>query len=266
MRTDTALKPMTALLKSFLSALWFRPGSAHRVLTGPLRGMWFRFGPDTGFAALYSGNEGHNQRAYAALVRPGDTVIDAGANWGVHTLHLARLVGPQGRVLAFEPHPVVVEDLRWHVERNALTQVQIHAAALGDQPGTLPFILGESSKTSHFASSDEKPAAQVVEVPCRTVDEVVAGAGLTSLRLMKVDVEGAESRLLQGAEETLRRLRPALVVELHTPEQDLAVSALLTRHGYRLAGVDGRVIQHLDRSWPDPDGVWGTVLALPGGS
>jgi FkbM family methyltransferase len=166
-------------------------------------------------------------------------------------------------VLAFEPHPVVIEELRWHVRRNGLTQVQIHAAALGDQPGSLPFALGASSKTSHFAGAHESSAAKVLEVPCRTVDEVVAEARLTSLRLMKVDVEGAESRLLQGAEQTLRRLRPALVVELHTPEQDLAVADLLTRHGYRIAGVDGRVIRHLDRSWPDPDGVWGTILALP---
>jgi FkbM family methyltransferase len=254
---------MISWIKKALSSTWFRPGSEHRVLVGPLRGMWFRFSADTGFAALYSGNERHNQRAYAALVRPGDVVLDAGANWGLHTLYLAHLVGPAGQVLAFEPHPHVVEELRWHVEHNGLSQVRIHAAALGDRSETVSFALGESSKTSHFADVEDRHAAAIFEVPCRTVDEVVAEAGLTSLRLIKVDVEGAESRLLQGAELTLRRLRPALVVELHTPEQDLAVAELLIRHGYRLTGVDGRVIRNLDRSWPDPDGVWGTLLALP---
>ena len=254
---------MISWIKKALSSTWFRPGSEHRVLVGPLGGMWFRFSADTGFAALYSGNERHNQRAYAALVRPGDVVLDAGANWGLHTLYLAHLVGPAGQVLAFEPHPHVVEELRWHVEHNGLSQVRIHAAALGDRSETVSFALGESSKTSHFADVEDRHAAAIFEVPCRTVDEVVAEAGLTSLRLIKVDVEGAESRLLQGAELTLRRLRPALVVELHTPEQDLAVAELLIRHGYRLTGVDGRVIRNLDCSWPDPDGVWGTLLALP---
>ena len=75
--------------------------------------MWFKCSDNTGLAALYSGNEKENQRVYAAVVRPGDTVVDAGANWGVHTLYLAKLTGATGRVHAFEPHPQVVEELRW---------------------------------------------------------------------------------------------------------------------------------------------------------
>lgn len=85
-----------------------------------MKGLWFRFSENSGFAALYSGNEHANQRIYASIVRPGDVVVDGGANWGVHALYLAKLTGSTGRILAFEPHPEVVEELRWNVKKKRL--------------------------------------------------------------------------------------------------------------------------------------------------
>ncbi len=251
------------LLKKTLSKVWFRPGTAHRILTGPMKGMWFKCSENTGLAALYSGNEQDNQRVYADLVRPGDTVVDAGANWGVHALYLGKLVGREGRVHAFEPHPQVVEELRWHVERNELKQVTIHACGLMDRAGEIPFVLGENSKSSHVIGTHDQSGGIQVIVPCFTLDEVMVRSGVTSLRLIKVDVEGAESLLLKGAEKTISRFRPHLVVELHNPEQDLEVARLLTGWNYKIERVDGSAIRHLDRSWPDPDGVWGTIHAIP---
>jgi len=251
------------LLKKVLRALWYRPGTVHRILKGPMKGLWFKCSDNTGLAALYSGNEQANQRVYAAVVRPGDTVVDAGANWGVHSLYLAKLVGQPGHVHAFEPHPQVVEELRWHLQRNGMTQVTVHACGLLDQAGQLPFVMGENSKTSHIEGSPSAPTTSQIVVPCRTLDEVMDQAAPTSLRLIKVDVEGAECRLLKGAERTIQRYRPHLVVELHTPEQDLEVARLLTQWNYHLQRVDGQPILHLDRPWPDPDGVWGTLHAIP---
>ncbi len=68
------------LIKKILSTTWYRPGTAHRITTGPIKGMWFKCSDNTGLAVLYFGNEKDNQRVYAAVVRPGDTVVDAGAN------------------------------------------------------------------------------------------------------------------------------------------------------------------------------------------
>ena len=256
---------MKNMIKKLLFTLWYRSGTAHRILTGPMKGMWFKCSENTGLAALYSGNEQANQRVYAQVVRPGDVVIDAGANWGVHSLYLAKLVGAAGRVHAFEPHPQVVEELRWHVGQNGLRQVMIHQCGLYSSEGMIPFVLGENSKTSHIAAGDEaKGEARRVEVPSRTLDKVVAEEGITNIRLIKVDVEGAEGELLKGAEATIRRDRPHLVVELHSPEQDLIVAKTLTDWGYKLARVEGPELLHLDKSWPEPHGVWGTLHAQPG--
>ena len=109
----------------------------------------------------------------------------------------------------------------------------------------------------------DKTGGTEVTVPCFTLDEVLERGGVTSLRLIKVDVEGAESLLLMGAEKTIARFRPHLVVELHNPEQDLEVARLLTGWKYKIERVDGSPIKHLDRSWPDPEGVWGTLHAIP---
>lgn len=251
-------------IKKMLALTWYRPGTAHRILTGPMRGMHFRCSDNTGFAALYSGNERANQRVYAAIVRPGDTVVDAGANWGVHALYLARLVGSSGSVHAFEPHPQVGEELRWHIDRNGLKQVTVHTCGLLDQQAEIPFILGDNSKTSHVARQGEQAAqGRMVSVPCQTLDTFVETHGLQALRLIKIDVEGAEGKLLKGAAQTISRFRPHIVVELHSPEQDLEVARTLTEWGYKLVRVEGPELLHLDRPWPEPNGVWGTLHAIP---
>ena len=253
---------MKHLIKRLLARTLCRPGSIHKILTGALKGMEFRMSESTGFAALYSGNERANQELYATLVREGDTVVDAGANWGVHTLCLARLVGASGKVHAFEPHPEVVKELRWNVERNGLRQVSIHACGLLDKAAVLPFVLGASSKTSHISASSEASVSSV-SVPCQTLDSLSDELGLHSLRLLKLDVEGAESLALKGAVNTIADSRPHMVIELHTPEQDLEVARLLTSWNYTLTRLEGPPILYLDRSWPDQNGVWGTIHAVP---
>jgi FkbM family methyltransferase len=227
-----------------------------------MRGMRFRCSESTGFAALYSGNERASQRAFKRVVRPGDNVIDAGANWGLHTLYLARLVGLTGSVHAFEPHPLVFEELQWHVRNNSLHQVRLHQRALLDTSGTAAFVLSHNTKASHIAGVDEPGSPQErVSVPYDSLDSMVEAEGLESVRLIKIDVEGAESSVLRGAAKTIARFHPDLVIELHSPTQDLEVAGMLTRWDYTLSRVDGPTLLYVDRSWPEVHGVWGTVHA-----
>ena len=95
------------------------------------------------------------------------------------------------------------------------------------------------------------------------MDSVVREFRLRAVKLVKIDVEGAESVVLSGASALLRELRPYLVVELHTPEQDVAVAAELGGAGYRIGRISGPPIQRIDVGWPDPAGVWGSILATP---
>jgi len=250
-------------VKLVLSKCWYRPGSSHQILIGAMRGIKFHFTENSGFAALYSGNEKHNQAAYKSLVRAGDTVLDVGANWGLHTLYLARLVKSTGKVIAFEPHPTVFNELVANVALNQFQQVEAFNFALAKTSGEVKFGLGSTSKTSHIVNPLFPNVGTTICTKTYALDEWLKEHQITALRLMKIDVEGAESEVLQGAERTIRQFRPRLVVELHTPEQDLAVAKCLLDWNYNLQRIDGTVISNFSRSWPDPDGVWGTILATP---
>lgn len=255
------------LVRKLLKTFWFREGSKHRILFGPMKGLCFRTNQLIGISPVYSGPERDHQNLFAQLVKPGDCVIDVGANWGNHTLYFARLTGENGMVHAFEPIPEVMAELRWHLNANHFANVKTHEIALSNETGEANFIVGPLSETSHLENirpeqNDQKENA--IRVVVQTLDSLADDLSLETVKLIKIDVEGAESKTLEGAEQTIRRLKPHLVIDLHTPEQDLKVAAMLDEWGYQLSRVGGGDITRLDRSWPDPDGVWGSIHARPG--
>jgi FkbM family methyltransferase len=167
-------------------------------------------------------------RAMRSLLRPGDVMIDAGANIGLFTVEAAARVGPEGRVIACEPSPTTMELLRTNVTRNRFEWVELREVALADEPGRLVMHVFEpGSGFSSFAPA-ETLGSRPVEVPVTTLDEV-AGEVLDGVRLVKLDVEGAELRALRGARTLLERARPDFIVELE-PEH-------LERQGSSLADV-----------------------------
>jgi hypothetical protein len=96
-----------------------------------------------------------------------------------------------------------------------------------------------------------------------TLDRVVEEERLTSLRLEKVDVEGAESNVLVGAAAVVGRFRSIFVMELHNPEPDQKVAEIFIQAGYTIRRLDGSLIRNPKAGWPDKDGVWGITLATP---
>lgn len=247
--------------KSFIRRSLFPDGAVRRIAFGPLRGMRYRVSPITGMETWHSAHERPMQNAFARLVGAGDVVVDVGTNWGGHALHLSLLVGEAGRVLAVEPSPGVIREAQWHFKENGRNNIELLDVALADVPGRAFFEETQLSTTGRLgAASSGHPG---VEVEVTTLDEVLAKRKISKLSLVKIDVEGAESRVLAGATATLARLRPNLIVELHTPEQDLAVARLLRDAGYTLRRLDGTPIAHPDQGWPDREGVWGMILATP---
>src|SRR5882724_10781592 len=102
-------------LKRIVKSVFFRTGVVRRIAFGPCAGLKYRVSETTGLSAWYSGPEREHQRTFASLVAPGDTVVDVGANWGLHTLYLSRHVGERGVVIALEPFEQVWRELDWHI-------------------------------------------------------------------------------------------------------------------------------------------------------
>ena len=252
-------------LKQGLKATIFRPGAIRRIYFGPLRGMVFRVNEITGLSPWYSGVERAQQRVFKGLLRQGDVVIDVGANWGLHTLYFSRLVGPTGRVLAFEPYPPVSAELQWHLQANHCHNSQAIQAAIGDTVSTALFHPGENASTGQLSAEPtcQEALGKTPTVPVQTLDTFAEQFAIERLALIKIDAEGAEARILYGAERLIAKTRPTFVIELHNPEQDVAVARWLTTRGYRLERVTGPPILHPESGWPDLDGVWGTIVARP---
>ncbi|GAC1365307.1 MAG: FkbM family methyltransferase [Actinomycetota bacterium] len=251
------------LLKGVARSTWLRPGAVRRIALGPLRGQAFRVGPITGLSPWYSGTERPVQRIFQALVGPSDVVFDVGANWGLHTLCLSRLVAGGGRVIAMEPFPLAAVELEWHALRNGCHNVTILRMAAGASDGTARFRPGGAPSTGALCGDEAPAQASDFRAEVRTLDSLARELQLRSLKLVKIDVEGAESMVLAGARALMRELRPYFVVELHTPEQDVAVAQVLTSNGYRISRISGPPILRTDVGWPDPEGVWGSILATP---
>jgi FkbM family methyltransferase len=253
------------VVKQFIKRLYFPPGALRRIRFGPLRGMVFRVSDITGLSPWYSGGEHEHQQTFKKLVQPGDTVVDIGANWGVHTLYLSRLVGHNGVVVAVEPFPPAYTELRWHIRANACTNVQVLAMAVSETSGEALFTPGSSASTGSLSTvwaTSVTPRDQL-SVITRTLDSVIEELGISLLKLVKIDVEGAESKVLSGAKRVVEQYHPYFVIDLHTPEQDVLVAHLLTSWGYTLSRLSGPAILRTDTGWPDPAGVWGSIVATP---
>ena len=153
----------------------------------------------------------------AQIVKPGDTVLDIGANIGMVTLWLSTLVGKKGKVHAFEPNPEVQKILAETLVHNQVSNVCLHSFALGEEQGSLElripkFNTGAASLIRHRDLID----GDRVEVPVRSLSKIVEEEGIKSIRLLKIDVEGFEAEVLKGGEEVLREIRPeAILFELN---------------------------------------------------
>ena len=153
--------------------------------------------------------------AFRAVVKPGMTAFDIGANVGSYTLLLAQWVGREGHVYAFEPSATPFEGLRRHVDINGVSAVATPiASAVGATTGTLPFVVASTPGESRLAPAHGSAAATAV--PVTTIDAFCARHGVTP-DFIKVDVEGSELDVLRGARQTIARTagRLALFVELH---------------------------------------------------
>ena len=167
--------------------------------------------------------ERSTERALRALLSPGALFIDAGANLGYFSLLAAQLVGPEGRVVAFEAEPSIAADLRANVEANPGYRVEVRAAAVGDRVGTAGFLSAPLTARSTLKGGrrDVSPGhaehflmpTEEMEVRMTTLDEdcLELARSWEGRVVLKMDIEGVEPLALAGAGGLLQVLDAAIV-------------------------------------------------------
>jgi FkbM family methyltransferase len=263
------MMPMVAkIFKPILSRTVYRPGRIARIWFGPCKGLRYRIFPGFGLSHLYGGWEPHVLRAVVEHVKEGAVVYDLGANYGLHTLLFARAAQATGRVFAFEPMPRIRTSLIENISLNEFDTVTVVPLAVSNSVGNERFVVGIHDGAGHVKSGGRGNQAhagseQSIDVSVTTLDQFVRD-GHPPPTFIKIDVEGSEGAVLQGASDVLREYRPTLLIELHTPEQDVLVGRELSTHGYSVVRVEtGEQVRDLSVGWPDPNGIWGIVLATP---
>ncbi len=160
-------------------------------------------------------------RALRPHVAENSRCFDVGANIGLHSLGLSTLA-PRGRIFAFEPSPGSFEFLKTNLRRNRADNVKAFATALADHEGTISFHDVPFFTAGSFTADDEgwlqsdAVGSTLVRVPCTTLDAFTEDYGVDRVDVIKIDVEGAELAVLEGATRTLAAYKPIVVMEFNS--------------------------------------------------
>lgn len=162
--------------------------------------------------------EAENFAFLRANVSQGDVVLDIGAHIGLFATAAASLVGQSGKVYAFEPAPATSAVLKETIRINQIAErVTIVNAAMGKETGTITFFVSETEadNSNSLVAYKEDRELKGIPVMVSTIDAFAAEQGLSSIRFIKIDVEGAEYDALKGGLDLLRRCKPFCILAIH---------------------------------------------------
>lgn len=204
-----------------------------RVRSGINKG--FRWVVGTSIHGCWLGHyEADKQALVQRLVKPGMRIFDIGANAGFYTLAFSRLVGNQGHVWAFEPFAENANNVLRHIELNQLANVTLIQSAVSDKQGIAGFNVGPNN-----AQGTISEAMHNYIVPTLALDQLLEQGVLQSPDVVKMDVEGAESRVLEGAKGLIGQGKTTFVIALHGDRQMRICVAILAAAGYAVFRLDG---------------------------
>jgi FkbM family methyltransferase len=206
------------------------------------------------FAIFLNLYERSTRRAIRRWVRPGSVVLDVGANIGAHTLELARQVGRGGKVFAFEPttfaHFKLLQNLALNPGLAAIVKAEQLMLASSDDRSTdlqiyssWPLIQADRLHADHLGRLQTTEGARAI-----SLDTYLGQAGVSRVDFIKLDVDGYECEVLEGARRCLDTYRPPIVMELAPyvlQERGASLAqlvAILGRSGYRFTGLDGEPV------------------------
>lgn len=234
------------------------PGTRYPTLTcsGPLKGYRMRLDWNKHRSFAYGSWEPEVVDAVSRVVRPGMRVIDIGAHGGFYALLLAKLVGASGAVVAFEPLPANFRMLKENVAMNGLSNVTIERSAVCSHSGQFQLEVPDVDAAALAGPMEDSEQTKAMTVSCVSLDDYFS---LQRVRtdFIKMDVEGAEGDVLEGAKDILTLYHPTMMIELHNVghAETHPVALYLRKIGYSIEWLSeaGYTVHTLAR-WARSDG------------
>lgn len=214
-------------------------GGIVRIESGPLAGVNLSVSEHVSHAHISGAYELETQRAIDGLVRPDSICYDLGASIGYLSLLMARKAR---QVYAFEPAPHAIEEIKKHAAANHFENIQVVPSPVSDGERTVEFSLTDTAYGSCITEAETRwPTLKLTTI---TLDDFAATHSFPDF--IKIDVEGEEGRVLEGARSILREKKTSFCCELHSEAAARHVQGILLEYGYSITTLDEQPFQITD--------------------
>ena len=220
------------------------PEIAYPVLKGPLKGFKIIHGamdgPSKGAGVYFNLIEQKQTNEFLRQVKKGNVVFDVGANVGYYTILASKRVGEDGIVFSFEPAVRNLAFLHNHIKLNKLKNVVILPFACAEQSTLRIFSFGPSIAQGHMENDSAIKKFDLISntiVQTVTIDEFVHKSAVLP-HIIKIDVEGSELSVLNGARDTLIKCKPIIFLSIHSNELEISCKEYLKNFSYQFILLD----------------------------
>ena len=200
------------------------------IKKGPLRGKKWILA--SGVRFVQGRYETDTVEILKQYIKPGQTVYDVGAHIGYLTIVMSELVGPEGKVVAFEPRPLNLIYLKKHLQKNNINNVRIIEAGVSDTAGAGKFDADHGTGTGRVSTDGS------LDIELVTLDDLIASKQVPPPSLIKMDIEGGEMEALPGAKILLTEYKPIIVLSTHGDKVHDVCKKFLANIGYNIENED----------------------------
>ncbi len=221
-------------------------------MQGRLRG--YRWNIGAGAHGFWLGTyEAQMQEVFAQTIRPSSVVFDLGANAGFYSMLAAHLTGPSGQVLSFEPLPDNRDKILHHIAINNFTNWRVIPFAVSDKIETASFVIGAHHSMGSLIGDK---SGRTITVQVTNLDSLCFEQGFPIPNCIKIDIEGAEVKALNGAARVLSTARPTIILSTHSQALQEESRSILEDKGYIVRSLNQKNISTSDELIATPqDGI-----------
>jgi FkbM family methyltransferase len=187
------------------------------------------------------------------LIKSNDTIFDIGANIGLWLMGIAKRIGPNGSIHAFEPVPENLIRLNYNLSLNRIKNVICRQLAISNRNGRTTFYASNSDNSGRAGFIQRKGVEQKIDTEIKTLDTYCEENSIKNIKFIKIDIEGAEILVFRGATNVLSSEEaPIIMFELDDSlvsafnETSISVKAFLNQYGYSLYRYNGKILESVD--------------------